>query len=148
MLTFDNDPRLVGSPAGRDFPSALVRFLLCLGVQPNVIPPHRPDLNAYVERDHSFECLRSACRSISQPRSRRLLSSPRRFSLITTRSVPIRRALAATNRLVWPTQHFRPCLLFPRPSILTAGSCRSISEPLRGPYGPGAISPSTAKTTT
>jgi hypothetical protein len=26
MLTFDNDPRLVGSPAGRDFPSALVRF--------------------------------------------------------------------------------------------------------------------------
>ncbi len=40
MLTFDNDPRFVGSPAGRDFPSALVRFLLCLGVQPNVIPPH------------------------------------------------------------------------------------------------------------
>jgi hypothetical protein len=26
-LTFDHDPRLVGSPAGRDFPSALVRFL-------------------------------------------------------------------------------------------------------------------------
>ncbi len=48
MLTFDNDPRFVGSPSGRDFPSALVRFLLCVGVQPNVIPPHRPDLNAYV----------------------------------------------------------------------------------------------------
>jgi hypothetical protein len=60
MLTFDNDPRFVGSPAGRDFPSALVRFLLCLGVQPNVIPPHRPDLNAYVERFHRSpgqECL-------------------------------------------------------------------------------------------
>jgi hypothetical protein len=52
MLTFDNDPRLVGSPSGRDFPSALVRFLLCLGVEPNVIPPRRPDLNAYVERFH------------------------------------------------------------------------------------------------
>jgi transposase InsO family protein len=52
MLTFDNDPRLVGSPAGRDFPSALVRFLLCLGVIPHVIPPHRPDTNAYVERFH------------------------------------------------------------------------------------------------
>ena len=50
MLTFDNDPRFVGSASGRDFPSALVRFLLCLGVQPHVIPPHRPDLNAYVER--------------------------------------------------------------------------------------------------
>ena len=45
MLTFDNDPRFVGSPSGRDFPSALVRFLLCLGVEPNVIPPHRPDKN-------------------------------------------------------------------------------------------------------
>ena len=48
MLTFDNDPRFVGSPAGRDFPSALVRFLFCLGVQPNVLPPHRPDLNDLV----------------------------------------------------------------------------------------------------
>jgi hypothetical protein len=60
MLTFDNDPRLVGSPQGRDFPSALVRFLLCLGVQPHVIPPHRPDLNASVERFHrslGHECL-------------------------------------------------------------------------------------------
>jgi hypothetical protein len=60
MLTFDNDPRLVGSPAGRDFPSALVRFLWCVGVTPNVIPPHRPDKNAYVERFHRSlgqECL-------------------------------------------------------------------------------------------
>jgi transposase InsO family protein len=60
ILTFNNDPRLVGRPSGRDFPSALVRFLLCLGVQPNVIPPHRPDLNAYVERFHrslGHECL-------------------------------------------------------------------------------------------
>ena len=61
MLTFDNDPRFVGSASGRDFPSALVRLLLCLGVEPNVIPPHRPDLNAYVERFHRTlgeECLR------------------------------------------------------------------------------------------
>ena len=60
MLTFDNDPRFVGSPQGRDFPSALVRFLWCVGVRPNVIPPHRPDKNAYVERFHrslGHECL-------------------------------------------------------------------------------------------
>lgn len=60
MLTFDNDPRFVGSPQGRDFPSALVRFLWCVGVRPNVIPPHRPDKNAYVERFHRSlgqECL-------------------------------------------------------------------------------------------
>jgi hypothetical protein len=43
-----------------DFPSALLRFLWCVGVRPNVIPPHRPNLNAYVERFHrslSQECL-------------------------------------------------------------------------------------------
>jgi len=60
MLTFDNDPRFVGSASGRDFPSAFVRFLWCVGVVPNVIPPHRPDLNAYVERFHRSlgeECL-------------------------------------------------------------------------------------------
>jgi transposase InsO family protein len=60
MLTFDRDPRWVGSSSGRDFPSALRRFLLCLGIEPNVCPPQRPDLNAYVERYHrsyNQECL-------------------------------------------------------------------------------------------
>src|SRR5579862_7524687 len=48
------------SASGRDFPSALVRFLLCVGVEPNICPPRRPDKNPYVERYHrSFgkECL-------------------------------------------------------------------------------------------
>jgi len=51
-ITFDRDPRFVGGAAGRDFPSPLVRFLLCLGIQPNVYPPHRPDKHAFVERYH------------------------------------------------------------------------------------------------
>jgi hypothetical protein len=68
MLTFDNDPRFVGSPSGRDFPSALVRFLWCVGVMPNVIPPHRPDLNAYVERFH--RSLGQECLQIHLPRTR------------------------------------------------------------------------------
>ena len=38
MLTFDNDPRFVGSASGRDFPSALVRFLWCVGVVPSAHP--------------------------------------------------------------------------------------------------------------
>lgn len=67
MLTFDNDPRFVGSASGRDFPSALVRFLLCLGVRPNVIPPHRPDLNAYVERLH--RSLGQECLQVHLPRT-------------------------------------------------------------------------------
>jgi transposase InsO family protein len=59
-ITFDRDTRWVGSASGRDFPSAFVRFLLCLGIQPIICPPHRPDLNAFVERYHRSlkqECL-------------------------------------------------------------------------------------------
>jgi hypothetical protein len=65
MLTFDNDPRFVGSASGRDFPSALVRFLLCVGVEPHVCPPHRPDKNAYVERFH--RTLGEECLSVQRP---------------------------------------------------------------------------------
>ena len=60
MLTFDRDPRWVGSQSGRDFPSAFRRFLLCLGIQPNVCPPHQPQKQAYVERYHrsyKYECV-------------------------------------------------------------------------------------------
>jgi len=60
MFTFDRDPRWVGSQSGRDFPSALRRFLLCLGIHPNVCPPHQPQKQAYVERYHrsyKYECV-------------------------------------------------------------------------------------------
>jgi Integrase core domain len=60
-LTFDHDPRWVGSPNGRDFPSALIRFLLCVGVTPNLCPPRRPDRKGYVERlikSYQAECIR------------------------------------------------------------------------------------------
>jgi Integrase core domain len=60
IMTFDRDPRWVGSSSGRDFPSALRRLLLCLDIHPNVCPPQRPDKNPYVERYHKTygqECL-------------------------------------------------------------------------------------------
>lgn len=60
-VTFDRDPRFVTSWSGQDFPSALVRCLLCLGIQVNICPPRRPDLNGFVERYHrtyKYECLR------------------------------------------------------------------------------------------
>jgi hypothetical protein len=50
QLRFDRDPRFVGARQGRDFPSAMVRMLHVLGVQPAICPPHRPDKNAFVER--------------------------------------------------------------------------------------------------
>jgi Integrase core domain len=60
QLTFDRDPRWVGGVSGRDFPSPLLRLLLCLRITPHICPPHRPDKNAYVERFHRTygqECL-------------------------------------------------------------------------------------------
>jgi transposase InsO family protein len=60
LLTLDRDVRWVGSATQRDFPSALIQFLWCVGVQPNVLPPHHPELNCYVERYHrtyAKECI-------------------------------------------------------------------------------------------
>lgn len=55
-ITFDRDSRFLGGTHHPDSPSPFVRFWLCLGVQVQVLPPRRPDLNAYVERYHrSFE---------------------------------------------------------------------------------------------
>jgi transposase InsO family protein len=59
-MTIDRDPRWVGSAQGRDFPSAFVRMLQCFGIEVKINPPHRPDLNCYVERYHKSygqECL-------------------------------------------------------------------------------------------
>jgi hypothetical protein len=49
-LRFDRDSRLVGSWTTDGYPSALVRFLLCLGITPDVCPARRPDLKPFVER--------------------------------------------------------------------------------------------------
>lgn len=59
-VTFDRDPRFVGETSKRESPSAFVRFWLCLGVEVNICPPRRPDLNGFVERYHRTyeeECL-------------------------------------------------------------------------------------------
>lgn len=47
---FDRDPRLIGSIGMDDFPSALMRFAGCIGMEPVVCPPRRPDLKPYIER--------------------------------------------------------------------------------------------------
>jgi hypothetical protein len=59
-VTFDRDPRFVGSAQGRDFPAAVVRLFHVLGIQVTVCPPRRPDKNGFVERyNRTFgaECL-------------------------------------------------------------------------------------------
>jgi hypothetical protein len=60
VITCDRDSRFVGSWSGQDFPSALIRFLLCLGIHVDICPAHRPDKNGFVERFHrtlEYECL-------------------------------------------------------------------------------------------
>ncbi|HEX2915405.1 MAG TPA: integrase core domain-containing protein [Chloroflexia bacterium] len=66
-VTFDRDPRWVGSYSGRDFPSAFVKFWHCIGVKVNVCPPHRPDLNGVVERFH--RALGQECLKVHHPES-------------------------------------------------------------------------------
>src|SRR5437016_1158059 len=49
-ITLDRDPRWVGSPAGSDFPAALLRFGACLGIEIHIGDPHHPQQNGFVER--------------------------------------------------------------------------------------------------
>ena len=58
-IRLDRDPRWVGSWTAKDFPSPMLRFLLCLGIQPFVCPPQHPEKNPFVERYHrnfKYEC--------------------------------------------------------------------------------------------
>jgi Integrase core domain len=60
VMTFDRDPRWVGSSTSRDFPSPFTRFCHCLGIIPNVCPPRQPEKNPFVERyngTYRRECL-------------------------------------------------------------------------------------------
>ncbi len=59
-LRFDRDSRFLSSWAMDGYPSPLLRFLLCIGVEPDPTPPRRPDLKPFVERSVrtlKYECL-------------------------------------------------------------------------------------------
>lgn len=59
-LRFDRDSRFLSSWAMDGYPSPLLRFLLCLGVEPDPTPPRRPDRKPFVERcirTLKYECL-------------------------------------------------------------------------------------------
>ena len=59
-MTLDRDVRWVGSPAGSDFPAALVRFGACLGIEIHICDPQHPQQNGEVSRynkTYQQECL-------------------------------------------------------------------------------------------
>jgi hypothetical protein len=64
-IVFDRDPRFIGSWSADDFPSAFMRFLMCLGIDVEVCPPQRPDLKPFVER--YFRTLNSECVRVKHP---------------------------------------------------------------------------------
>jgi transposase InsO family protein len=66
-LRFDRDTRFVGSAGQGDCPSALVKMLLCLDIQPIICDPHRPDQNGVVERYH--RTYGDECLAVDQPRT-------------------------------------------------------------------------------
>lgn len=49
-LRFDRDARLFGSWTRDSYPSPLMRFLRCLGINPIPCPPRRPDKKPFIER--------------------------------------------------------------------------------------------------
>lgn len=67
VITFDRDPRFIGSWTAKNFPSPFMRFIMSLGIRVHVCPPHRPDKNAFVERYHrSYD---TECLAVHQPTS-------------------------------------------------------------------------------
>lgn len=64
-IVFDRDPRFIGSWSAGDFPSAFMRFLMCLGIEVDVCPPQRPDLKPFVER--YFRTLNNECVRVKHP---------------------------------------------------------------------------------
>jgi hypothetical protein len=133
VLTFDRDPRWVGSASGRDFPSAFVRFLLCLGILPNICPPHRPDTNCYsgTTASHLQGRVRGFC--IDRQRSSRCVRSPTRSGSTTTQSDPIKDAPVTMCRLASPFQPCRSYPPFPSRWIQTTGSKASMDALLLAP---------------
>lgn len=113
QLTFDRDPRWVGSARGRDFPSALVRFLLCLGSSPTFARP------GSLKRPHTLKGIiarlaKNAWRCCGLGQQGRCARPPTLSSSTTTWSARTRPSPVATAHPVWRTPTCPPCLRYQR----------------------------------
>lgn len=50
VITMDRDPRFMGGSQKDLYPSAFMRYLMCLGIEIDICPPRRPDMKPFVER--------------------------------------------------------------------------------------------------
>jgi transposase InsO family protein len=117
-MTLDRDSRWVGSPAGSDFPAALVRFCACVGieVQIRIIPSKTASSSAITAR---------ITRNVSPPITPPTWSKPKRLpqpsSSTTTSSARIKASRVAIDP---PAPLFLSCPPYPpyrRQWIRTAG---------------------------
>ena len=65
-LRFDNDTRFVGSWLTDGYPSPLMRFLWCLGIEPDLVEPGKPQHKPFVER--SVRTLKYECLGLDPPK--------------------------------------------------------------------------------
>src|SRR5260221_5053140 len=110
QITFDRDPRWVGSVSGRDFRRRWVGYCCAWGLRPlsvrRIAPTRMPTWSGTTEPMD-----RSAYSFIDLARCRRCARSQRRFSSTTTKNIPTRAGPVAMSHPVWP---FRRCLPYPR----------------------------------
>lgn len=106
-LRFDRDSRFLSSWAMDGYPSPLLRFLLCIGVEPDPTPPRRPDLKPFVERRYELSST-----NVCGKRILKLLPKPMTsygstaISIITnapTNPQPVKTLLLMRLSLIWPT---------------------------------------------
>ena len=64
-LRFDNDTRYVGNWLSDGYPSPLMRLLLCLGVEPDLVEPGKPQHKPFAER--SVRTLKHECLWLDPP---------------------------------------------------------------------------------
>jgi len=64
-LRFDNDPRFIGNWLTDGYPSPLMRFLLCLGTEPDLVEPGKPYHKPFAER--SVRTLKYECLTLKRP---------------------------------------------------------------------------------
>jgi hypothetical protein len=119
-ITFDRDPRFIGSWSAGEFPSAFMRFLLCVGVQIDPCPPRRPDKNAFVERLQRTQ--QEECLQVHHPVNLEQTQEWWTPSVgITIMNAPTRLAPVATVPLTRRSPVYLACLLCPIPSTRIGG---------------------------
>jgi transposase InsO family protein len=64
-LRFDNDPRFVGNWLTDGYPSPLMKFLWCVGVEPDLVEPGNPYHKPFAER--SVRTLKHECLWVDRP---------------------------------------------------------------------------------